>query len=226
MSALGEALPLALSAAFYPPALLVLLLLITGSRPRRLVLAYFAGAAIITVSAGLIALTALQGASLTTQDSPTASAWAYIALGLLLLALAAWAWKRRARDPSEPPLDAETSPGRISQWSQRATSSQKWAFALGLAMYLPSPLYLLAIKDIADSGDSSSSNVLAVVICAATVLLFIEIPLIALFIRPGGVAAGIQRFHGWLKRNGWTLAAVLALAGGIDAMIKGVQALS
>ena len=226
MSALGEALPLALSAAFYPPALLVLLLLITGSHPRRLVLAYFAGAAIITVGAGLIALTVLQGANLTTQDSPTASAWAYIALGLLLLALAAWAWKRRARDPGEPPLDAETSPGRISRWSQRATASQKWAFALGLAMFLPSPLYLLAIKDIADSGDSSSSNVLAVVICAAAVLLFVEIPLIAMFIRPGGVAAGIQRFHGWLKRNGWTLAAVLALAGGIDAMIKGIQALS
>jgi uncharacterized membrane protein YidH (DUF202 family) len=226
MSALGEALPLALGAAFYPPALLVLLLLIAGSHPRRLVLAYFIGAAILTGGAGLIALTVLQGASLTTQDSRTTSGSVYIAVGLLLLALAAWAWKRRARDPREPPVKAETSPGRISRWTKRATGSQKWAFALGLAMFLPSPLYLLAIKTIADSGDSSASNVLAVVICAAVVLLFVEIPLIALFIRPGGVAAGIQRVHGWLKRNGWTLAAVLALAGGVDAMVKGLQVLS
>ena len=61
---------------------------------------------------------------------------------------------------------------------------------------------------------------------AAVVLLLVEIPLIALFVRPGGVAAGIQRFQGWLKRNGWTLAAVLALAGGVDAIVKGIQALS
>src|SRR4029077_14986236 len=41
VDALSEALPLALSAAIYPPALLVLLLLLTGDHPRRLVLAYF-----------------------------------------------------------------------------------------------------------------------------------------------------------------------------------------
>ena len=40
-------------------------------------------------------------------------------------------------------------------------------------MFLPSPLYLLAVKDIGDSG--SSSNVLAVVICAIGVMLFVEI---------------------------------------------------
>jgi hypothetical protein len=77
-----------------------------------------------------------------------------------------------------------------------------------------------------DSGDSSASNVPAVVICAAAVLLFVEVPLIALLIRPGGVAAGIQRLQGWIERNGWALAALLALAGGINAMVKGVQALS
>jgi hypothetical protein len=33
MSALPQALPLAISASFYPPALLVLLLLLTGKHP-------------------------------------------------------------------------------------------------------------------------------------------------------------------------------------------------
>jgi hypothetical protein len=226
MSALAQALPLALGAAFYPPALLVLALLLAGRQPRQLVVAYFAGAAIVTLAAGLVALTVLQGANVTRQASPTADGWVYIALGLLLLAVAAWAWRRPAPDPGEPAVADVTSPGRISRVSQRATSSRKWAFALGLAMFLPSPLYLLAIKDIADSGDSSASNVLAVLLCAAAVLLFVEIPLTALFVRPAGVAAALQRFHGWLKRNGWTLAAVLALLGGIDAMVKGVQALS
>jgi hypothetical protein len=93
-------------------------------------------------------------------------------------------------------------------------------------MFLPSPLYLLAVKDIGDSGDSSSSNVLAVLICAIGVMLFVEIQLLATFIRPGGVVAGIKRFDRWLKRNGWTLAAGFALIGGIYAIVKGIDALS
>jgi hypothetical protein len=52
MSALPQALPLALTAAFYPPAILVVILLLTGDHPRRLVLAYLAGAALIVVPVG------------------------------------------------------------------------------------------------------------------------------------------------------------------------------
>jgi hypothetical protein len=97
MSALPQALPLALSAAVYPPALLVLLLLLTGRQPRRLVLAYFAGAAILTIGAGLTVLALLTQTGVTTQQSSTASGWLYIAAGVLLLALSRWAWRRDAR---------------------------------------------------------------------------------------------------------------------------------
>jgi uncharacterized membrane protein YidH (DUF202 family) len=225
MSALPQALPLALSAAVYPPALLVLLLLLTGRQPRRLVLAYFAGAAILTIGAGLTVLALLTQTGVTTQQSSTASGWLYIAAGVLLLALSRWAWRRKAREPTET-RDKSASRGRIAEWSQRATTSQKWAFVLGLVMFLPSPLYLLAVKEIADSGDSSSSNALAVLICSVGVMLFVEIPLVAMFIRPGGVAAGIERFHGWLRRNGWSVGAGLALISGIHAIVQGIDALS
>ena len=107
-----------------------------------------------------------------------------------------------------------------------ASTSQKWPFVLGLAMFLPSPLYLLTVKEIADSGDSSTSNVVAVLICAAGVMLFVEIPLLAMFIRPGGVAAEVERFHSWITRNGWSLAGGLALIAGIYAIIEGINALS
>jgi Sap-like sulfolipid-1-addressing protein len=226
VSALPEALPFALGAAFYPPALFVLLLLSTGERPRGLIASYFAGAAVPTVGAGLIGLAILSGAGLTTQDSSTASGWVYIVVGLLLLALAAWAWRRAGRRLDAAPDDPGSGGSRIAEWSQRASASRRWAFVLGVAMFLPSPLYLLAVKDLADSGDSTPSQVLAVLICAIAVMLFVEVPLVAMYVRPGAVAGGLERFHAWLARNGWRLAAAVALIAGIYAIVKGVAALS
>jgi hypothetical protein len=221
VSALPEALPLALAAAVYPPALLVLLLLLSAGEPRRLVAAYLAGAATVTVGAGLLALGLLSGVGLQERDSHTASGTVYIVVGVVLLAAAAWAWSRRAREPSEQPANA-AGEGRLADWSHRALASRGWAAVLGLAMYLPSPLYLLAVKDISDSGGSTTSQVLAVLICALAVMLFVEIPMVALLIWPTAVASGLERVYGWLSRNGWTLAAVLALAGGVYAIVKGL----
>ena len=201
-------------------------MLLGGQHPRRLVLAYYGGAAILTIGAGLIGLAALTGAGLTTESSKTASGSTYIVIGVALLALVPWAWRRRAREPDQAPEDASAARGRIADWANRATTSPRWAFALGLAMFLPSPLYLLAIKNIADSGDSTSSNVLAVVICAIGVMVFVEVPLFAMFVRPDGVITEVERFHSWLRHNGWSLTAVLALVAGIYAIAKGIQALT
>lgn len=218
MTALSEALPLALAAAVYPPALLVLLLLTGGPRPRPLVGAYFIGAALVTVGAGLAGLALAGGTGATVEHSRHASGGVYIALGVLLLPVAAFA-RRQGRRPRRE-RDSGGG-GRLAAWSRRATSSRRWAFALGVLMYLPSPLYLLAIKAIADSGDASASNVTAVLVCALCVLLFVEVPLVALYLRPAAVAGGLRRVHDWLVRNGWNLAAACALAGALYAFIKG-----
>jgi protein-S-isoprenylcysteine O-methyltransferase Ste14 len=219
MSALSEALPLALAAAVYPPALLVLLLLMGAERPRPRVVAYFGGAALVTIGAGLVALAVLDGAGLTRPDSRSTSGWVAVVLGLALLALAAWAW-RRARRPAPAVAPA---PGRIATWSGRAVTSRRWAFVLGLAMYLPSPLYLLAVKEIGDSGDTDAAKVLAVLICALAVLLFVELPLLAAILRPDAVEPGLRRVSGWLGRRGWQIVAVLALAAGMYALAQGLS---
>ena len=221
VTALSEALPLALAAAIYPPALLVLLLLTGGPRPRPLVGTYFAGAALVTGGVGLVGLAVADGARLTVQRSHQASGITSIVLGLLLLPIAAWAWRRGRR----PPRERERGNHRIAEWSRRAAASRPWAFVLGVLMYLPSPLYLLAIKAIADSGDSSASEVVAVLICAICVLLFVEVPLIALYVRPAAVAGGLRGVHDWLVRNSWNLAAACALAGAVYAVVKGVAEL-
>src|SRR5262249_17943730 len=99
VTALSEALPLALAAAIYPPALLAPLLVTGGPRPRPLVGAYFAGAALVTFGVGLLGLAVADGTGITVQHDHQASAATYFALGLLLLPLAAWAWRRGRQPP-------------------------------------------------------------------------------------------------------------------------------
>ena len=140
--------------------------------------------------------------------------------------LGTWLWRRRTRRPDKPAGDEEHQPGRVARWSQRATTSEKWSFALGLAMFLPSPLYLLAVQQIANSGSSASSNVVAVLICAMAVLIFVEGTVLALLIRPGSVAAGLDATQAWLARNGWTLGAIVAFAAAAYALVEGFDALS
>jgi len=45
-------------------------------------------------------------------------------------------------------------------------------------------------------------------------------------VRPGSVAAGLERTQAWLSANGWTLGAIVAFAGGIYALVEGINALS
>jgi hypothetical protein len=229
MSALGEALPLALSAALYPPAMIVIVLLLTGKHPLGLVAAYFAGAALLTVGAGLLGLALLHGAGATSKESPSTSGWVSIVIGVVLLAVSVWAWRRRPHEdePSHGSRDDASPPNaRLARISERATTSQKWSFGLGLVMYLPSPLYILAIKEIGDSGDGTSSQVAAILICAVAVMLFVEVPLLALLLRPAAVDTGIKGFLRWLGRNGWTLGAVAALVAGVYAVASGIGALT
>ena len=203
---------------------MVLLLFASHHEARRLVLAYFFGAALLTLGAGLIALEALAGAGVTAPESRSASGGVYVFVGVLLLILAAWAWRRRASSPVA--TDGNSHGGRLTDWSQRALTRPRWAFALGLAMFLPSPLYLLAVKEISDSSDSTPSQLLAVTICAIGVLLFVEVPLVALYLRPAAVESGLTRVHRWLSRNGWTAVAVLALLAAIYALVKGLDQLA
>lgn len=223
MSGLSQAVPLALAAAVYPPAIIVCGLLLTGDRPRVLITSYFLGAAAITVSVGIAGLAVLQGTGISATSSRTTSAAADIAVGVVLLGAAAWAWPRRHREAA--PKD-DAGPGRVARLSQRALANARWAFALGIVMYLPSPLYLAAIKQIADTGGVTGGNVVAILICAACVLLFVEIPLVLLFLVPDGLEERLDRLQAAIARNGWAVAAGLAALAGVYLVVRGVAKLA
>ena len=72
------------------------------------------------------------------------------------------------------------------------------------------------------SGAPDSSHA----ICAVAVLILVEITVLALVIRPGSVATGLDRGQAWLAQNGWTLGALIAFAASGYALAEGVTALA
>ena len=106
--------------------------------------------------------------------------------------------------------------------SERARASARWAFALGIAMYLPSPLYLAAIKQIADTGGVTAGNIAAILICAACVMLFVEVPLVWLLLAPDGLADRLDRLQAAIVRSSWTIGAALAGVAGAYLLVSGI----
>jgi hypothetical protein len=208
MCALPQALPLAISASFYPPALLVLLLL-TGKHPRRLVLSYFAGAGLLNQCGPDCARAVEHGR----VDHPEFEHGQRLGLHPDR-AVAAGVGRVGAAAKGHATLMRAKARARGVAAGPRSVAAGDHEPEMGVRPRLGHvpPLIAvpaLAVKDIADSGDSSSSNVTAVLICAIGVMLFVEIPLVAMFIRPGGVAEGSSAFTSGsnatagLSRPGW-----------------------
>lgn len=224
MSSLPTALPLALAAAIYPPALLALLLLMAGERPQALVLAFYAGALTMTLGYGLLFLTVLDGSGASGPSNRSVGAGVEIALGAALLVAGAWMWRRRSRVRDPKPTGA---PGRMDRLTREATRGPRRAFTLGVAMYaFPSPIWVAAVTVISESGDPFAGRALAVVLCTAAVLVLLEVPVIVLLVRPDAVEAGLRRSHAWLTAHASTLAAGLALAVGVALIVRGVARLA
>ena len=142
-----QALALAFAASIYPPAVAVVIALGRGSQVRSRVLAFVMAAAIVTYATGVLTLFVLSDVGATGLHY-TPSAAVNMALGLLLLGLAARLHRPRA---------SSAKSGEGSKMERRL-QSRRLAFVLGLTLYaLPSPIYIGAVKAIADAKLSTSS---------------------------------------------------------------------
>ncbi len=78
-----ELLLLAIAAAFYPALLAVVIIFLGRPRPKKLLLFFLAGALLASISIGLIAVFALDGADFGSSTKNSLGAGLYIGLGTL-----------------------------------------------------------------------------------------------------------------------------------------------
>ncbi len=213
-----QALALALAASIYPPAVAAVIALGRGSEVRLRVVAFVLAGAITTYAMGVLLLFLLieLGLSGPKHRTPGGAFDLVVGVALLLLALRL---HRHVPDPAQPSDPAKSSNSRIERYLQ----SLKLVFVLGVTLYiLPSPIYIGAVKAIADAKLSTSSELLWLAATVAVMLWLIELPMLMLLTFPGRAVTALEAVNTWFARHGRLVAVIASAAAGIYLLVRGL----
>jgi hypothetical protein len=212
-----QALALALAASIYPPAAAAVIALGRGAQVRSRVFVFVFAAAITTYATGALVLLVLEELGATGTHHLTPSATIDLALGATLILLAAHL--HRSRPQADEPPAIPGNPSKIARYLE----SRRLAFVLGITLYiLPSPIYLAAVKAIADAGLSTSSELLALVVTVATMLWLIELPMLVLLAVPDRASSELERINAWFSGHGRQLAVAVSAGAGLYLVVIGL----
>jgi len=203
-----EAIPSALGAAIYPPALLFVAFLLARPQPRKRALAFLSGAIAVTLGVGFAVVVLLRRLVVERSWHRSVSPWIDLGLGVLLILFAVVVALRPPRGPKKPRERREL--GLVS------------LFAIGLVMYSPSPLYLASLHAIAEGHAGAGATALSVVLVAAIYMLMAEIPVIAHALRPEATLRTVSAINDWLSRHGAALLCLAAAVFGTYLVISAV----
>jgi Sap, sulfolipid-1-addressing protein len=201
----SEALSLALAASIYPPAVAAIIALGRGTDVRLRVVLMVLAALLTVFVTGSLLLLLLNDLGATSDTQLTVSAWLYLAGGLALVVLAVWLRRR-------PPKETPKQPSGGSK-TERYLESRRLVLLLGVILYVvPSPIYLGAVKAIADAKVSTPTQLVYLAVVALVMLWMIELPMLVLLAFPRGGSSALESVNDWFVRNG-RLVAVIAAAG-------------
>jgi hypothetical protein len=204
----GEALPLAFAAAVYPPALVVLLVLLRKPPVAARGLGYLGGAFAVTYLAGALILVVFGAAGVHERKHHNVSAGIDIAAGVALLVVA-WLVNRGGKGdrPAKPEREA-------GGWMP--------AFALGFVMYTPSLLWASAVKQVAAADLSTGGDALVLAVLALCVVSLVAVPVVAAIARPEATARRLERVNEIMGRHGRRIVVAILVIAGVLLIVKGI----
>ena len=225
---------LAFGSAVFPLLLAGVAIVLTRPKPRSLLLALYAGGMLTSLICGAIALWGFRSArSVTTNTASSPHPGTSLLEGALALALA-WLlasgrvhtlierWRSRhrhhrfRRKKEGPP------------WLERRLkdASAPIAFAVGMVISLPGPLYLLALGDIATGPYRPGEQVALIVLFNVIMFLLLEVPLVGYLLRPDLTAALVATLGHWLKANRYRLMGGVIGLFGVSLLVRGIVGLA
>jgi hypothetical protein len=223
---MGDVILLALAAAVYPALLTGVIVLLARDKPAQALAAFMAGGMLISLTAGLIIVFALDGA-VSTSNQKSASPTVDLVAGILSLILAIVLGKRE-RGRREPRRETPAKNKDGPSWTQRTLGSGSvWAaFAAGLILNVPGIWYLDALKDIAKANEGTATTILWILVFIVIMFALAELPLIGYAVDRDRTRVRVQRFQGWLSANGRIVARWAATLIGVYLTITGIAGLA
>jgi Sap, sulfolipid-1-addressing protein len=227
---MGDVFLLAFLAALYPTLLAATTVMLLLPHPKRLLLGYLGGAAMTSVTLGLVIVFALRHAGLTKTTQVTLGPVEDIALGCLALAIAFVLRSGRDRKLVERRRKRKAAKGKESQgpprWQQAlGRGSARTTFVVGALLTLPGATYITALYRIADENLADPLTVLTVIAFNVIMLMLLEIPLLAYTFAPDWTPKAIDRLKHRLSERGRIWGIRVATTLGILMIARGLIAL-
>jgi hypothetical protein len=225
---MGDVLVLALLASLNPTLVGATTVMMMLERPVRLMGGYLVGAAMTSITLGLLIVFSLSDSSAanTTQNSLTPAV--DLALGAILLTIAAvlrsgkreqFQERRRAKRAAKPDKGPPRWQRELNKGSARTT------FIVGALLTLPGGSYLAGLARIHKLQESWPVTVLVVIGFNVIMLWLIEAPLVSFLVAPDWTPNAIARARAWVGRNALLFAIRgSALIGGL-LILKGAVGL-
>jgi Sap, sulfolipid-1-addressing protein len=221
---MGRVFVFALTAALNPTLLAAVTVMLTLPNTKRLLLGYLLGAAVTSVTCGLLLVFLLPGSSTARAAKHTVSPSIDIAVGVLILLvvvrvgrgrdrrLRAWSERRHEKAKNKPP----------PRWKRELSKgSARDTFIVGMLLSLPGASYLAGMDALHKQNIGTVATVLAVLAFNVIMLLLLELPLLAYAIRPESTEATVQQFKSWLSQRGARLALIGGAVIGIFLVTRG-----
>lgn len=217
-----ELLILAVLSAFWPMLIAVVLVALRSPQPRTMLLAFYAGALLTTVTVGLVVVRALQSTSLVTTARQTFDPVVSIVAGVLALVAAYVLRLRGAARPREPRVAETTS----STWWQRLLErGAGLAFVAGILLNVfPGVLPFVALRNIAELGYGFGRTAAVIVAFYLVMFAIIEVPLVGYVFAPQRAEGWATQFNRRLDRNAGRLGVFVLAGAGVYLVVRGTVA--
>jgi uncharacterized membrane protein len=221
----GRVFTLSLTAALNPTLLAATTLMLTLTKPKRLLSGYLVGAMVTSVTCGLILVFTLNDSGASSTAKHTVNPILNVVLGAVILIVAFVVGtgrdtRRRARAARKREEAKDKRPPRwkrvLSEGSARDT------FFVGLLLSFPGASYIAGMDGLAKQNLGTAATVLAVIGFNVVMLLLLELPLIGYATNPDGTAAAVAGFNSWLSRNGARTALIASFVIGILLVARGI----
>ncbi len=222
---MGEVVLLSFTSAFNPTLIAVTTLMLLLPNPKGLMLGYWLGAMLTSITLGLLIVFSLKSSGVVSTTKRTISPLADIVIGgltLIIAAILASGRDQRIRERRAKKKDGKPPP----RWQRELSrGTPRTTFVIGAVLTLPGASYLAGLDRLTKLNYSTVATVVIVIAFNLVMLLLLELPMIAFAVAPEWTPAAIDRAKGWAGIHGRVYAERGFAVIGVLLIIKGIVGL-